>query len=219
MREVAYPLDEATENEEAPAASDGSDDRPAARRPYGMPPSGSYANMVQTPSHMSSAPATPPPEPVALQQRIPPPHPAANGAPLHPEDQETSSPLTTDSAAAAAAQLAASVRSSPSAFADAALGFTGGIGSGYVGDPSFRQPARAIVNMSYCDRSKQVLMVLADGSCAVCGTSEGGLSPLSELCFGRWLCGPSRRAMCAQVGPRVQLIAVGCENGDVELYR
>lgn len=85
--------------------------------------------------------------------------------------------------------------------------------------PAGWQPSVAIVQISFCERSKQVVLVLGDGACAVCATSDGGLAPLSELCFGRWLCGPERRVVCAQVGARAQLIAVGRDNGDVDLFR
>ena len=92
-------------------------------------------------------------------------------------------------------------------------------GGGAAGLLPGMQPSRAIVQMSYCEVSKVVVMVTADGACAVCGASEGGLSPLSQLCFGRWLCGPARRAVCGAVGVRAQLIAVGRDNGEVDMYR
>ncbi|GIL70747.1 hypothetical protein Vretifemale_1461 [Volvox reticuliferus] len=102
---------------------------------------------------------------------------------------------------------------SNSAFAAAAVESNG------LGQASPLPMSRAIVQMSYCEHSKQVVMVLADGACAVCSTSDSGLSPLPEMCFARWLCEPQRQAVCAQVCARAQLIAVGRENGDVELFR
>jgi hypothetical protein len=92
-------------------------------------------------------------------------------------------------------------------------------GSAEAGPQHFVAPSRAIVHMSYCDASKQVVAVTANGGVAVCGAGEAGLSPLAELCFGRWLCGPASGAVCAAVGARALLIAVGRENSEVALYR
>ncbi|GLC73770.1 hypothetical protein PLESTF_001417100 [Pleodorina starrii] len=176
MKEVAYPLDDATELG-LPAGADG----PLGEHAGGRPAADAGASSELDP-HQSAAAGR-----------------STGGG---------------SSSAFAAAAAAASAAALPPGAAGGGAGMD--FGGGGAAPPEL---SRAIVQMSYCEHSKQVVMVLADGACAVCGTSESGLSPLPEMCFGRWLCGPQQQAVCAQVSAQAQLIAVGRDNGDVELFR
>ncbi|KXZ55895.1 hypothetical protein GPECTOR_2g1446 [Gonium pectorale] len=181
MREVSYPLDDATDF--------GAEGYPDAEQ---LDQLGRRMDALNT---QSSGPlATPPGE--QQQQR---------------RDTVGTQP-TTPGAGGTGATAFASAATVP-----VGLYTTYGRAVGALLPPS--QLSRAIVQMRYCELSGQVVMVLADGAAAVCGAGEGGLSPLSDLSFGRWLCGPAQQAVCAQVGARAQLIAVGRESGEVALYR
>lgn len=74
-------------------------------------------------------------------------------------------------------------------------------------------------SLHVCDKSGVVVVVLSDGACALLGMPPGGLSSPRELAFSHWVCAPSSGAVCAAVGASAQMVAVGCTNGTLELYR
>ncbi|GAX78137.1 hypothetical protein CEUSTIGMA_g5579.t1 [Chlamydomonas eustigma] len=76
-----------------------------------------------------------------------------------------------------------------------------------------------VTDMHFCERSRALSLVLADGSAALCsGASE--THPLAGLALSHWLvCPPVRHATCARIGWLAQMVAVGCSNGEVALYR
>ncbi|GFR46889.1 hypothetical protein Agub_g8531, partial [Astrephomene gubernaculifera] len=220
MREVAYPLDDATDfYDDFFAAED--EPSPSPRMPP-YRPAGAQQH--------SSGGLSPLPESQPWQDTLPPPYLTPDFLPADSITSQSGNPpppATTPAGGNSFASLgpgpgASGGSSSNSLFAPAAASAAAlsqpPPGRAYSGIPP-SELSRAIVQMSYCEASKQVVMVLADGACAVCSTAEGGLSPLPELCFGRWLCGPAQQAVYAQVCARAQLIAVGRENGEVELFR
>ncbi|KAG1677057.1 hypothetical protein FOA52_001227 [Chlamydomonas sp. UWO 241] len=79
-----------------------------------------------------------------------------------------------------------------------------------------------IAGMHYCENSRCLALVLADGSAALCSgaSSDSGNDPLDGLVLSHWLVvPPERHATCARVGWIAQMVAVGCSNGEVALYR
>ncbi|KAF5828401.1 hypothetical protein DUNSADRAFT_17671 [Dunaliella salina] len=74
-------------------------------------------------------------------------------------------------------------------------------------------------SVQYCEKSRALVMVLSDGSCALLGVPSAGLSFLHDLAFSHWVCSPSSGATCASIGASAQMVAVGCSNGQLELYR
>ena len=83
----------------------------------------------------------------------------------------------------------------------------------------------AIIDMHYCERSHMLVLVLEDGSCAMCGAPSGlgasgsSLNPLRELAFSHWVCEAGRGATRARIGACSQMVAVGCSNGELALFR
>ena len=94
-------------------------------------------------------------------------------------------------------------------------------GSAAAGSQASTPPQQhvGISSMQYCDRSKLLVLVLQDGSCAMCGTSFGGHAPLSQVAFSYWVCFADKQATCAKIGASAQMVAVGCADGMVVLYR
>ena len=73
--------------------------------------------------------------------------------------------------------------------------------------------------MEYSAPLKQLGIVLADGRCAICRTSEHGLAPAEQIEFSHWVCGVGSGATCLSIAPDAQLIAVGLSTGEVALYK
>lgn len=84
---------------------------------------------------------------------------------------------------------------------------------------AWAQPSRAIVDMHYCDKSRSLVLVLGDGSCALLSVPSGGPAQLEELAFSHWVCAPSTAATRARIGASTQMVAVGCANGVLLLFR
>lgn len=76
-----------------------------------------------------------------------------------------------------------------------------------------------IETMEYSAPLKQLGIVLADGRCAICRTSEHGLAPAEHIEFSHWVCGVGSGATCLSIAPDAQLIAVGLTSGEVALYK
>lgn len=51
----------------------------------------------------------------------------------------------------------------------------------------------AIIHMDYSSAARMLVLVLGDGSAAMCRTPDGELCPLDQLQFSHWLCGPEAR--------------------------
>eukprot|EP00955_Chlamydomonas_euryale_P088382 364373-Chlamydomonas_euryale.AAC.1 len=76
-----------------------------------------------------------------------------------------------------------------------------------------------VADIHYCERSRALALVLADGSAALC-SGIGDAGPLDGLSLSHWLVAPpERHATCARIGWVPQLVAVGCSDGDVALFR
>lgn len=80
-------------------------------------------------------------------------------------------------------------------------------------------PPMGMKSLQYCEKSKMLVVVFKDGSCALFEASAGGLSPLVELAFSHWVCTPQMQATCARIGTIAQTVAVGFGNGDLALFR
>jgi hypothetical protein len=75
-----------------------------------------------------------------------------------------------------------------------------------------------IFSMQYCEKSKTLVLVLSDGSCALLSVPVG-LSQVMDISFSHWVCSPEMRATCARIGASAQMIAVGNVLGHLVLYR
>lgn len=73
--------------------------------------------------------------------------------------------------------------------------------------------------MEYSAALKQLGIVLADGRCAICRTSDHGLAPAEQIEFSHWVCGVGSGATCLSIAPNAQLIAMGLTSGEVALYK
>lgn len=80
-------------------------------------------------------------------------------------------------------------------------------------------PGPGISSMQYCEKTKCLVAVLTDGSCAMLGIGAGGITQVHEIVFRHWVCAAHTRAVCARIGASAQMVAVGCANGTVALYK
>ncbi|KAK9828450.1 hypothetical protein WJX72_000056 [[Myrmecia] bisecta] len=88
------------------------------------------------------------------------------------------------------------------------------------GGPSFAMELPASVEtLDYSSTLRLLVVVLADGRCAVCRASETGLAPVDSLEFSHWLCAAGSGATVARIAPTAQLVALGLVSGEVALYR
>jgi len=54
--------------------------------------------------------------------------------------------------------------------------------------------------VDYAPGVRALALVLADGRCALCRAADGGLAPVEQLAFTRWVCGPGSGALCVRIG-------------------
>jgi len=72
--------------------------------------------------------------------------------------------------------------------------------------------------VDYAPGVRALALVLADGRCALCRAADGGLAPVEQLAFTRWVCGPGSGALCVRIGaapppprpPHAPLTAARC---------
>ncbi|KAL4448516.1 hypothetical protein ABPG75_005735 [Micractinium tetrahymenae] len=89
--------------------------------------------------------------------------------------------------------------------------------------PTPAQPAEvAVSRIHYCPAARMLAVVLADGRCALCRTSEAGIHPVEQLQLFRWAykpAGPAApAAVAAALNPTAQLLALGLSHGRVAIY-
>lgn len=79
-------------------------------------------------------------------------------------------------------------------------------------------PQQSHVHIHGHPRAQLVPLSLCN-PCHLIFATPSGLPFLHDLAFSHWVCSPSSGATCASIGPSAQLVAVGCSNGQLELYR
>lgn len=89
--------------------------------------------------------------------------------------------------------------------------------------PTPAQPADvAVTRVHYCPAARMLAVVLADGRCALCRTSEAGIHPVEQVQLFRWAykpAGPAApAAVAAALNPTAQLLALGLSHGRVAIY-
>ena len=73
-----------------------------------------------------------------------------------------------------------------------------------------------VAQLEYCAALRLLVAVLLDGRVVLCSTAEKGLRPVEGVTPGRWVA--VNDAVCAAVGARQQVLAVGTRRGTVELF-
>ncbi|GMH38535.1 hypothetical protein BSKO_06419 [Bryopsis sp. KO-2023] len=83
-----------------------------------------------------------------------------------------------------------------------------------------------VIDMDYSARVQSLVLTFNDGSVALCMTAEWGLAPLDEVMLRQWVCrgtnggeDPDLLGTCARVGDAANLVAVGCRDGSVAMFR
>ncbi|KAL4420208.1 hypothetical protein ABPG77_011424, partial [Micractinium sp. CCAP 211/92] len=153
---------------------------------------------------------------------------AANGLGLQPgarlAGSEASTAGTAGTAGAGAAAGSAAPSPMPSDDAEPpSSGLLAALAALDLPQPTPAQPAEVVVSrIHYCPAARMLAVVLADGRCALCRTSEAGIHPVEQLQLFRWAykpAGPAAPAVvAAALHPTAQLLALGLSHGRVAIY-
>jgi len=74
----------------------------------------------------------------------------------------------------------------------------------------------AIVGMEYAAPCRHLVLLTEEKSVAICAVGDKGLRVHKEIAFSRWLA--ISEVSCIHLGARTHALAIGCRNGDVEVY-
>ena len=70
--------------------------------------------------------------------------------------------------------------------------------------------------MEYSPFSKDLVLLTEENTIAICAVGDKGLRVHKDIVFSRWLA--VTEVSCISIAATRQALAIGCRNGDVEIY-